>query len=144
MEEVFVYHESVECPMFNISYEVIVASDLDSCLTHVSNLCGGVKVMKEGEPTNIPGYSCIVSGKKVGKCFYVMIALDDTYDIGFPALSSTIVHEATHLSWFILDGLGIRSTADNHEVQCYLMEHLVAEITRVVDSTKDKISLDNL
>ena len=139
-----VYHESVRVPMFHASYEVIVGSRLADCLTHVSSLCGGVKLMKDGEPANIPGYSCVVSGQKVGKCFYVMIALDDVYEIGFPPVSSTIIHEATHLSWFILDGLGIRVNAENHEVQCYMMEHLVSDITRIVESTKDKMSLENL
>jgi hypothetical protein len=140
----FVYHESVELPMYHASYEVVVGSQMAECLDHVSYLCGGVALMKSDHSRNIPGYSCVVSGKKVGKCFYVLIALDDVYNIGFPPLSSTIIHEATHLSWFMLDELGIKITAGNHEMQCYMMEHLVSEITRVVDSTKDKMSLENL
>lgn len=41
---------------------------------------------------------------------------------------STTWHEALHICWFILDECLVKIDADNHEIQCYLQEHLVDQI----------------
>ena len=41
--------------------------------------------------------------------------------------NTTILHELLHLTWDILDHVGIDLTADNHEAQTYLLEHLVKQ-----------------
>lgn len=43
---------------------------------------------------------------------------------------STLVHEMIHMSWFILDRVGIKIDVNNHEAQTYLVEFLVNEITK--------------
>lgn len=35
-----------------------------------------------------------------------------------------VEHEIIHATWYILDHVGIPLSVDNHEIQCYLFEHI--------------------
>jgi hypothetical protein len=136
-----IYHESVELPMFYAKYEVIVGMYMDEILTHMRELVGGVELIDREKfgSIHIPGYTCVVKGPMVGTNFYVFVCINEHNPPAWPRIEDTIVHEATHLSWFILDNLNINITADNHEIQCYMMEHLVRDITHVTNRAKERI-----
>ena len=141
MIESFIYHEKVKCPLFHASYEIVVGENMPDMLEHMSVMCSGIRLMDEGS-MNVPGYTCLVKGSNIGSHFYVLLCIDG--DEEWPSIDKTIVHEATHLSWFLLDSLQIDINVDNHEVQCYLMESIVTEISRVVVEAKGKLSLETL
>lgn len=41
---------------------------------------------------------------------------------------STIAHEAVHAAWFILDDVGVKISADNHEALTYLVSYIIKNI----------------
>lgn len=43
-------------------------------------------------------------------------------------LAKTIVHECLHMSWYVLDYVGVEIDADNHEAQAYLQEDIFDSI----------------
>lgn len=47
---------------------------------------------------------------------------------------TTIFHEILHLTWDILDHVGITLSSDNHEPQTYLYEHLIKQCLAVIKS----------
>jgi hypothetical protein len=145
---IIVYHESVRLPMFNVNYEVLVANFMDEAMIHMRKMLGmGIDIIdrdKHGS-LDMPGYACTIKGTMIPTQFYVFIPLDtigNGANKGWPKLSSRIVHQATHLSWYILDHLSIDIDSDNHQIQCHVMEHLVEGITEVVDRGKEKLSSD--
>ncbi len=68
--------------------------------------------------TNVRGYAVHLQD-------YVLIYLPKDCDL------STIVHESTHASWYILSTMGVHLNADNHEAQSYLIEYLFEEIRKI-------------
>lgn len=138
-----VYHESVKLPLFHGSYEVLVGEYMDELMAHMREMLGGISLIDRDKYGSIdmPGYTCVIKGTMFPTAFYVFICANpDGLSKKWPEMSSTIIHEATHLSWFILDHLQIEIGPDNHEVQCYLMEDLVKQITAVTDRAKEKFS----
>lgn len=138
-----VYQESVKIPLFHGNYEVLVGNYMDELMAHMRELLGGINIIDRDKHGSIdmPGYTCVIKGSHVPTTFFVFICVNDM-KLNWPATISTIVHEATHLSWFILDHLKIEINPDNHEVQCYLMEDLVKQISAVVDRAKNKLGSD--
>ena len=141
-----IYHESLRLPMFDVNYEVVVCNFMDEAFIHIRKMLGmNLEIVdrdKHGS-LDMPGYAFVIKGSMIPTGFYVIIPVDMKGNLanrGWRALSSRIVHQATHLSWFILDHLTIDINSDNHQVQCYVMEHLVEGITEVVDRAKEKLS----
>lgn len=52
---------------------------------------------------------------------------------------TTVEHETLHLSWFILDYVGVKISPKNHEAQTYLYEYLLQQIR--LEITKDNKSI---
>ena len=44
-----------------------------------------------------------------------------------------LAHEATHVSWHILDQMGVKLSADNHEAQTYLISWIMRESIKFFD-----------
>jgi hypothetical protein len=42
----------------------------------------------------------------------------------FDGVVSTLIHEVSHATFYVLDSAGVLLTADNHETFCYLQEYL--------------------
>jgi hypothetical protein len=66
--------------------------------------------------------------------------LNEGYD------TDTVVHEVVHISWHLLDYIGIKLDADNHEAQAYLIEFLynqIMNITAEQEGIKDFLNGDN-
>jgi len=93
--------------------------------------------------SNVAGYTCVVKHEAYGVGLFILL---NTGEIpNSPTMLSTIVHECTHLSWHILDGVGVDIDQNNHEVQAYVMEELVREVTRIyAESIHDDEDLDDL
>jgi len=90
---------------------------------------------------NAGGYTCLIKNADHSMSLVVLINTNPNLERG--SLNSTIVHEATHLSWYILDGLGMKIDSDNHEVQAYLMEDLCREITRVTTRLETIVPIES-
>ena len=60
-----------------------------------------------------------------------MISFDDM--VKDNDLLRRVTHECTHMSWYILDALGIEINVDNHEMQAYLIEELVDKVMTVAN-----------
>ena len=141
-----VYHESVRIPLFNGNYEVMVGNYMDEMMAHMRTMLGGISLIDRDKygSIDIPGYSCVLKGNIFPTTFYVFLCLNpDGLSKKWPDISSTIIHEATHLSWYVLDHLQIEVGPENHEIQCYLMQDFVKKITEVVDRAKNKLGSDS-
>ena len=62
----------------------------------------------------------LTDGYEKGR-FYLYIHTDNL-------TNSTIEHEAIHLTWDILDHVGVQITNDNHEAFTYFYEHILKQI----------------
>ena len=137
--EIVVYHESVKLPMFDVNYEVLVCNYMDEAMIHMRKMLGmGIDIIdrdKHGS-FDMPGYACTIKGSLIPTQFYVFIPLDtigNGANKGWPSLPRRIIHQATHLSWYILDHLSIDIDSENHQIQCYIMEHIVEGIEGVAN-----------
>lgn len=137
VEEYDFYHEQVKCPLFHVSYEVIVGKDMQSMARHLDDL-HLVDQIGSIVGQNHIGYSLVLRDDMGALTYLVMIKLREPSK-NEPSVESTIVHESLHLSWFILDGVGVKLSADNHETQAYLQEDLFDNIKRVVDIAKSQL-----
>ena len=66
---------------------------------------------------------------------------------------STLMHEVTHTTFYVLDGAGVKVDANNHEVFCYLQEYIFSKLwtdpntktktekTSQLDSSKSGVDL---
>lgn len=145
-EDIAVYSEKVKVPLFHAYYDIMVGLDMPTLRDHAESLFPGLK-LSESVGHHTPGYTYLINHHELGNQLSVLISLEELHIPDGPTIEGTIVHEAVHLSWYIMDGLGIKVNQDNHEIQCYLMEHIVKEINRVVDIGRDNImnsSLDGL
>ena len=140
-EDIAVYSEKIKVPLFYAYYDVMVGTDMLTLKEHAESQFPGLK-LSESVGHHTPGYTYLINHHELGNKLSVLISLEELNVPDGPELEQTIVHEAVHLSWYLMDGVGIKVDQDNHEIQCYLMEHLVKEITRVVDVARDNI-MDN-
>lgn len=131
-----IIHEKIKCPLFHIHYDVIVGSDMEEMGDLVKEMHPGVELKLDVECT---GYSCILTHPVHGSTLYIMI--DTTERTGAPSILRRITHECTHMSWDILDAVGVKITVNNHEVQAYLMEELVDKVTELVNKFNNSESL---
>lgn len=51
----------------------------------------------------------------------------------------TIAHECLHLSWRILQAVGSKATANNHEHLAYLLGFMVEQVTKYTDAYKASV-----
>ena len=145
-EDIAVYSEKIKVPLFHAFYDIMVGTDMLALKDHAEAQFPGLK-LSDSVGLHTPGYTYLLNHHELGNQLSVLISLQELDIPDGPTLESTIVHEAIHLSWYIIDGLGIKIDSDNHEIQCYLVESIVKEVTRVVDIARDKIAdnpLDDL
>lgn len=48
-------------------------------------------------------------------------------------INSIIAHESTHLSWWILEHVGVEIDANNHEAQAYVLENIFTNVCKAVE-----------
>jgi len=137
-----VYSEKVKIPLFHAYYDITVGVDMPTLKEHAESQFPGLK-LSESVGHHTPGYTYLINHHELGNKLNVLISLEELNIPDGPAIESTIVHEAVHISWYIMDGVGIKVDQDNHEIQCYLMENIVREITRVVEMAREAISPTN-
>ena len=138
-----VYMEKVKCPLFHAYYDIIVGFDTDTIKEQIRDCYPGINL--DSQLTNSTlGYAFSVQHPDHGLGFTLVFNLGAQNWEGNPGLDSTIVHECCHLSWFIMDGVGVKVDGDNHEVQCYLIEDFQRQAKRVIKIAKGKKPLDSL
>lgn len=141
MEEYFsVYSEKVKVPLFHVSYEVIVASNMKDATVHAESMYPGLK-LSQSRTSGALGYSFLLKHDELGNhlCLLVGLAGSDFDVEEQPSVLSTIVHEAVHLSWYIMDIVGIEVNAENNEIQAYLIEDIVRNVNKVVKNAEKKL-----
>ena len=142
-KEVSVYMEKVKCPLFHAHYDIIVGYDHECINKQITDIYPGISLQEEINQNTL-GYAFSVKHHEHGFGFSIMINLGAQDNPASPGIMSTIIHECLHLTWFMMDGVGVKVDGSNHEVQCYLLEEFVRETNRVIDIAKQKISLDSL
>ena len=131
---VSIYHEKVKLPLYHVHYEVFVSDDMDQLRQHIESIYRGLKI----EVANhYGGYTAVVTHPEDGVTLMLLINTKERTE--GPSIERTIFHECVHLSWNIMDGLGIKQDADDNEVQAYLMEELIDNVSRVVRESKDSL-----
>jgi len=115
-------HFKKELPLFHASYDVFIGPDIESIKDHIETTYSKLDF---SIPANSMGYTSIIESPLLGKGLIVVLNdfLAEEEDI-----QRTIYHEAVHITWMILGAIGVKLTADNHEVQAYLIEHVITDL----------------
>ena len=50
--------------------------------------------------------------------------------------NTTVEHELIHLTWAILDHVGVKIKANNHEAFTYFFEHLLVQVKNLINQPK--------
>jgi len=131
---VSIYHEKVELPLYHVSYEVFVSDDMDQLRQHIESIYPGLKI---DIANHYGGYTAVVTHPTDGVT--LMLLINSKERTKGPSLERTIFHECVHLSWNIMEGLGLKADANDNEVQAYLMEELIDNVSRVVRESEDSL-----
>ena len=126
-------HEKIKLELFHGEYEVVVGSKMSDMIEHLETTYKGVVFPEDAVHTS--GYTALINSSH-GVGLFVLIQTDKN----FLKISNnrTIYHEAVHLSWYILDALGITIDRHNHEIQAYLVEDIIEKITTQVEKYLSK------
>lgn len=97
--------------------EVIVSSDWEALRKHLIK-----KFKYDCEDDNISahgllGISFTIECQPTGEVKFVQFAEDE----------QTLVHECVHTAWHVLDHVGIKVSADNHEALAYTTDWIYGE-----------------
>lgn len=126
-------HEKIKLDLFHGEYEVVVGGKMSDMIEHLETTYRGVKFPEDA--VHATGYTALINSVN-GVGLFVLIQTDKN----FLKVSNTrtIHHEAVHLSWYILDALGITIDRKNHEMQAYLVEDIIEKITTLVEKYLSK------
>ena len=72
-----------------------------------------------GDIKNLKNMAAVIEATDGGKFFLL-----------FLADKNGLTHEAIHLSWMICHACGVKLSPDNHEIQAYLVDHIIEEVTK--------------
>ena len=120
MEEILTF-EKIEIPLFHGHFELYKDQTMEVMLKDVQAKHGKINFP---DLTNALGFSAVTSS---GVC--IILINTRMRAASEPTMAKTINHEALHLSWYILDALGIELTVNNHEIQAYLLEFIIDRIS---------------
>ena len=92
--------------------------DFHKNITEIENTYPGAEF---GDIKNLKNMAAVLEVADGGK-FFVMFLSD----------KQGLTHEAIHLSWMILSSCGVKLTPENHEIQAYLVDHIIEEVCKNV------------
>ena len=133
------YHEEKKAPLFHVQYQVCVGDSMAELMDHIQELHPGLDLCGSVTPNHV-GYTLFITNSIKGSAMFVLIVLRDAED--YPTMYDTIIHECVHLSWAIIDLVGVKINEENHETQAYLVENLNNEIKEVVNNAREKFLID--
>jgi hypothetical protein len=120
-------HEKTKLPLFHVYYDICVCPKMDVAKEHMQLFYPGLDY--DITPDALALTMVINTPTTTG---FLVVINNNNKILGRPDMTSTIVHECTHLSWYIIEALGITIDADNHEIQAYMLEELVRTVTNAV------------
>ena len=108
----------IDLPIYNQEIHLVLGeTSIDCC-----NLINNSHVNEDKiDPIDCKGFFWETNYKYKGilkKRFYLALSKDDSEN-------TTLEHEIIHLSWAILDHVGVKINSNNHEAFTYLFEHLL-------------------
>ena len=115
-------HFKKEIPLFHASYDIFIGSDGEAIKEHIDETFSNLGVELPG---NALGYTTMIDSALCGKGVIVIL---NTFLSDQVEVEKTIYHEAVHVTWMLLKALGITITYDNHEIQAYLIEHIITDM----------------
>jgi hypothetical protein len=121
-----VLHQRIKTPLFHCTYDVVVGdtmNDIKRFLKETPHLDASDSVS-----IDMMGFTYVINTHGT----YMVIVLSAEAFKDAPDIYSTLVHEITHLSWYILEAVGIEITTGNHEIQAYLNQSLYEDISKVI------------
>ena len=119
-EKTAVMIQNFALPLFHVNYDVILGENMKEIREFVNSMCPNANLKINDTSA---GYTCVLTDNERETSLYIMISFDDI--VKGNDLLRRVTHECTHMSWYILDALGIEINVDNHEMQAYLIEELV-------------------
>ena len=142
-EKYSVYTQKVKVPIYHVFFDVYVGYDMNDIKQHAEDIFPGLQLTELNTSTT-QGFTYLLKHYELGNHLSVLFSLNGLDFEDAPSLDCTIVHEAVHLSWYILESVGIKVTAENHEAQAYLVEFLVKKIKEVIKKAKFNLNENNL
>jgi len=132
-------HTKLELPLFHASYDLFIGPASKPIQEHIGET---FPTLNYTLPANATGHTSLIDCPVAGKGVIVVLNTFMSDDI---EVDDTIHHEAVHVSWMILNALGIKITYDNHEIQAYLLEHVIKDIKNAYkEYCEKKIDIEDL
>lgn len=116
------YYIKKEIPLFHATYDIFIGPTAQGIEDHINDTFPSLNYKL---PSNATGYTSLISCPVAGKGVIVVL---NTFMADELEIDQTIYHEAVHVTWMILEALGIKITYDNHEIQAYLMESIISDL----------------
>ena len=112
-------------PLYNWPYKIIIGPDTQRLGEIVEHSLPGLGIMDEICPdTN--AFACHARHDSEGSDFFIL--LNPCRDrIPHNELLSVVCHESLHMSYFMLDKVGVYVDHDNHEAQAYVQQRIFQE-----------------
>ena len=106
----------IEIPVYKTYVELYAFETIDTSRGLLEHKYKNTKFdIKE----NSLGYSTWFKNKGENK--FIIVITNETN-------VATIAHECVHLTWYILESVGVKVNLENHEAQAYLLEYIIFEI----------------
>ena len=117
-ESISVYHEIIKIPLFPVEVDVFVGYDPAEMEAHIKQLFPGMEPELTGR--TLGGRVMELNHHSMGQHTLVAIMLQKDREV----TKRTIVHEVIHLTWAIMQQVGVHCNYHNDEVQAYLAEEV--------------------
>lgn len=119
-------HQIIEIPLYKTQVDLYI---VDHMYTAVQAIEEKYKRIRLNIDFNSKGYS---SKFKYKDRYKYLIIIEKGSEL------SVVAHECLHMSWYILNAVGVTVDAFNHEAQAYLLEYLFNNIYNYLNDGKRK------
>lgn len=120
-------HHIINIPLYNSRVDLYVVNS--------------VKDIDEVYENKWPGIKSEVSSSTVAHALWAHNKFIDNFALFIvdgEATYAHIAHEVLHITYYMMDFLGIKVDSHNHEAQAYLLEYLVRKVSETCEKQKVK------
>lgn len=121
-------------PLYNIPYLVYIGKTVKDAYEGMRIELGD-KVTTDINP-NVAAKAMTVVHEEIGTSYLILLGIDSAANI-----LGTAMHEAIHLSWWMLHDVGVEIDVDNHEAQTYAAQRIFELLEESINEYKHKYKL---
>ncbi len=132
MNDITVYHERVQLPLYKFMYDVFIGDSMNKILEHIHLLYPGLQLTIN---KTLKMYTCTIKHSDQGTA--TIIILNKRYILDEEDAKNTVLRGSVNLSWHILDELDVRLGPDDYETQAYTVEEINTRVLNILNKQHD-------